>query len=87
MAPATFSIRLFADAPEVGLFTRTMDMPFVPRTGDVLGVGRDNEYLAVESLCWAPDQGFTLYLKDLDATEPGEVFHVLGDQWQVYERN
>lgn len=84
---ASFKIRLFIDVEEVDLFTREIEMPFVPHAGDLLGVGKGNDYHAVESTSWAQDQGITVYLRDLTgANTPAKAKRALGSKWAPFGR-
>lgn len=86
-AQASVTVRLYAtatngvdDKPTSGrMMSKVVDLPYLPRVNDTLGVGPDDDFMTVESVWWSRREGFVLWFP----LERGAIARMAGDGWSV----
>lgn len=60
---------------------KRMNLAYLPRVGDCLGVGADNDYLKVESVYWHPAEGFVVFVEFVEFEHSTEL--MLAQGWVI----
>lgn len=70
--------RISADLSD--MIRRTVEMPYVPREGDLLCVGADGDLMEVDKLIWSPREGIEAWFLAID--EIGIAARMLEQGWE-----
>lgn len=57
-----------SDSDAITLF-KVVELPFLPRIGDMLGFGWNGDFVRVDEIYWSEIGGFEAFLDDIDSAQ------------------